>query len=219
MKKTLLLGIAGIFWLSTTAKAQLEKDTKFFGGTLAFNGYSQKNDNGNIGSGTSNSLSVSPSLHFGKFIKQNRMIGLSLGTDIVRNKGKSWTPFSKSESLTTVVSYSLSPYIRHYKLLSPKWAVFLHSSVALSYSHYKVAADYQETYKNDGYSAGIYLAPGIAYWISPRFALETDLNFLSLAAGYQSQPGESNIYFNSAVTSTLNSYFAVRAAWYIQKQK
>ncbi|WP_159471053.1 hypothetical protein [Dyadobacter sp. 3J3] len=219
MKKTLLIGLTAFICYAGSVMAQLQPGVKYVGATINFNGYNQNSDFGyNNNNIKSNLISINPSLQFGKFIKENRMIGIGLGTNIILVNGKTLSSNVVYHGRTTNVAYSLSPYIRHYKSLSPKWAVFLNSSVVLTYSHNKSSGNQLPTTKTDGYAGGIQLTPGISYWITPRFALESDLNFLSLAAGYQSLWGEKNMYFNSAVTSDLTRSFSVRAAWYLQKQ-
>jgi hypothetical protein len=216
MKKKLLLGILGFLCLVVPAQAQLQKGTKYVAATISFNGRHSDNQYDAGSSFKTNTVSIFPSMQFGKFIRENRMIGLGLGANLIFIRTKNQSSSQSYDSGLNSFAYAVSPYIRHYKPLSAKWALFLNSSVNLTYNHYKNFDD-QDSKKQDGYSAGIQLTPGISYWITPRFAVESDLNFLSLAAGYQHLPGARNIYFNSAVTSNLTSYFSVRASWYLQK--
>jgi hypothetical protein len=219
MKKTLLTGLVSLLWLTVPVKAQLQKSTRYVAATINFNGSSQRDYSTpsvlNNFDKTS-SFGLSPSFQFGRFVKENKMIGVGIGADMNFFKSKRSSGGQEQVSVNTNMRYNVSPYIRHYKSLSPKWAIFLNSSIVLSYLHYK-STNYGEAEKSNGYLAGLQLTPGISYWISPRFALETDLNFLSLAAGYQHLPTSKNVYFNSAVTTSLTSYFSVRASWYLQK--
>ncbi|MCF0057919.1 hypothetical protein [Dyadobacter sp. CY356] len=219
MKKTLLIGLTAFIGVAMPVKAQLQKGTKYVAATINFNGSHQASD------GLSNSanydtkystFNLNPSFQFGKFVSENRMIGIGIGTSMAFSKSKSSYSGQDHLSKSGNIAYNLSPYVRHYKLLSPKWAIFLNSSVNLAYLHFKNTSN-GEAKKNDGYSAGLYVTPGISYWITPRFALQTDLNFLSLSAGYNHLPTTKNFYFNSAVTTGLTNYFSVRASWYLQK--
>jgi len=214
MKKNLLLGLVGCLFLAGPVKAQLGKGTKYWGGTLSFSGVNNKSKNDF--SSSVNQLSLSPSIQAGKFIKDNRMIGLGLGATIYYLESKDSNNRPDSKYSTTENSYSLSPFIRHYKSLSPKWAIFLNSSAQLSYMTMKLKI-YGDKRREDGYGAGLQILPGVAYWVSPRFALESDINFLSLGAGYKDFLGAKSVYFNSALTSSLTSYFSIRASWYLQK--
>lgn len=219
MKKTLLIGLTAFIGFVIPVKAQLQKGTKYLGATISFNGNHQSVDyTSSVNNNTSkySAFNMNPSFQFGKFIKDNRMVGIGIGTSMAFSKSKSSYSGQDNIYKSGNIAYNLSPYIRHYKSLSPKWAVFLNSSVNLAYLHFKNTSN-GVAKKNDGYSAGLYLSPGISYWITPRFALQTDLNFLSLSAGYSHLPTAKNFYFNSAVTTGLTNYFSVRASWYLQK--
>jgi len=219
MKKTLLLGVVSLLWLSLPVKAQLQSGTKYVAATINFSGTNQAIDYTPSLSNNKSKYGVfnlNPSFQYGKFVKENRMIGIGFGTSMAFSKLRSAYAGQDFISKSTSVAYNLSPYIRHYKSLSPKWAIFLNSSVSLSYIHSKYSSN-DDVKKTDGYAAGIYLTPGISYWITPRFALETDLNFLSLSAGYNHMPTSKNVFFNSIVTTSLTNYFSVRASWYLQK--
>ena len=223
MKKNLLLGILGYLCLSVPVKAQLQKGTKYVAATISSTGngqhYKDRKDNS---SGKINQISVNPSFQFGKFISDNKMIGVGAGANLNFIKQKSTTTFHSDTYKNNYAAYTLSPYIRHYKPLNTKWAIFLNSSVNLSYLHSKRDIwDYDiwlRDVKRDGYSAGITINPGISYWISPRFALESDINLLSLGVTYQDFDKVKSFTFRSVATSNLTSYFSVRASWYLQKR-
>lgn len=219
MKKTLLIGLTAFIGLAVPVKAQLQKGTKYVAATINFSGSHQVIDfEPSVDNSTTkfNTFNLSPSFQFGKFVRENRLIGIGVGTNLYFTKGISSNAGQDYVSKYNNLSYNISPFIRNYKSLSTKWAIFLNSSVILSYMHYYSTYSNQSL-KRDGYSAGLQLTPGISYWITPRFALETDLNFLSLAAGYQKYPTSKSLYFNSALTTNLTSYFSVRASWYLQK--
>ena len=219
MKKNLLFGIVSLLWLSVPAKAQLQTGTKYVAATISFNGSHQAMDfTPSITNNASKfrTFNMNPSFEVGRFVKENRMIGIGFGTSMAFSKSKSAYAGQDFVYKGSNIAYNLAPYFRQYKSLSPKWAIFLNSSVNLAYMHFKNSNN-DEVKKTDGYAAGIYLVPGISYWITPRFALETDLNFLSLSAGYNHLPTSKNVFFNSIVTTTLTSYFSVRASWYLQK--
>jgi hypothetical protein len=150
------------------------------------------------------------------------MIGVGAGANLNLIKQKYLLPYEGDADKSNYAAYTLSPYIRHYKPLNTKWALFLNSSVNLSYLHSnRDIWDYDiwlRNVKRDGYSAGITVNPGISYWISPRFALESDINLLSLGVTYQDFNKVKNFTFRSVATSNLTSYFSVRASWYLQKR-
>ena len=215
MKKTLLILIMSFLWLAVPVKAQLEKGTKYLGGTVSFGGNYNKLSNGE-GSKT-NQISIQPSFQIGKMTKVNRMIGLEAAAswDFVRFKYDNAGIKVKDGYNRT--SYRLSPFVRQYKPINAKWAIFLHASLDLSYLKTKSLAGYGDDVE-EGYGVGLKIAPGISYWITPRFALESDINLLSLGVGYQDFLNTKSVNFNSALTTSIPSYFSVRASWYFQKK-
>jgi hypothetical protein len=222
MKTNLLIGVLGILWLVLPAKAQLQKGTKYVAATISSTGNGQHHkDRKNNYSEKVNQISVNPSFQVGKFINDNKMIGVGAGANLNFIKQKYISPYGTDTHKNNYATYTLSPYIRHYKPLNTKWAIFLNSSVNLSYLHSNSDIwDYDywmRSVKRDGYAGGITVNPGISYWISPRFALESDINVLSLGVTYQDFNNVKNFTFRSVATSNLTSYFSVRASWYLQK--
>ena len=216
MKIFFLIGIVGCLFLAGPVQAQLQKGTKYLGGTISFGG-SESRPEANAGvKEIQGHFYSNPSVQAGVFIKDKTMIGIGFGSDLnfiwVKGKPAQSLPIYKTNSQ----AYSLSPFIRHYKSLNTKWAVFLNSSVDLSLFNHRIVTD-DFSIKDDGFGVGLQIVPGLSYWITPKFALESDINLLSLGAGYKDLYGTRNFYFNSAVTSDLSSYFSIRASWYFQK--
>ncbi len=213
MIKKIIFSVLGGLFLHIPAMAQLEKGTGYLGATISFNGSHFKFPEQ---SAAINRLAVNPSLQFGKFIRNNVMVGVGIGSShdfysvIDESQGS-----SVNQKMNTNEFY-LSPYIRHYKSLNAKWAIFLTSSARVSIIKSK-RDDGTSTNNDDGYAVGLNVKPGLAYWITPRFSLESDINLLSLDAGYKDFSDVKSFYFRSGVTSKLDGYFSVRAAWYFQK--
>lgn len=218
MKKLFLFGITALFGLVVPAYSQLQKGTTYLAATVTFDGIDRHSEFiNNTSSGSSNSLQINPSVQFGKFFGENKMIGIGFGGPMLMNWGKSRDSNGNESKYNSIYGmYTLSPYIRNYKPLSPKWALFLTSSVDVAYIKSSDKYAGVKT-KRDGFSAGLRIVPGISYWISPRVAIESDINLLSLSLGYRSYQDTKSVYFDSAVTTGLDSYFSVRASWYIQK--
>jgi hypothetical protein len=198
--------------------AQLQKGGKYFAGTLTLDGSNTRPQTLNVSSsGRFNRISVNPSLQAGRFISENRMIGIEVGSSMQINWGKNYSPDGSISHYRGVKgAYNLSPYIRHYKPLHTKWALFLTSSADLAYLK-TIEKRQQEKRNLDGYSAGLNVVPGIVFRINPRFALESDINLLSLSTGYRAFDGDKSFYLTSSVTTGIQSYFSLRAAWYIHK--
>lgn len=215
MKKTLLIGFLSLLWFITPVKAQLEKGTKYLGGTISFGGSNYKPSNES--EPESNQNSFNPSFQIGKMIGTNRMIGLEAGAfwSFVRYKYSMSGTEVKSGNNQSI--YRLSPFVRQYKSINAKFAIFLHTALDLSYLRMKSLDDEKDEIDN-GHEIALRISPGIAYWITPRFALESDINLFSLGVGYQNFLDRKSVNFNSAITTSLPSYFSVRASWYFQKK-
>ena len=216
MKKILLLGIPFFLFLANPVKAQLQKGTKYLAGTISLSGYNSRPDKDVNMPTNFSQVSFSPSFQTGSFVKDRVMVGIGAGASLYYGWSKSRYSGALPDYKENRQTYSLSPFVRHYKSLSSKWAIFLTSSADFLFLRSKLNADPFNIVEN-GFAGGIQVAPGISYWITPRFALESDLNLLSLSVGYRSFQDTNSIFFNSAVTSNLNSYFSVRASWYLQK--
>jgi hypothetical protein len=218
MKKLFLFGITALLGFVVPAYSQLQKGTTYLAGTVTFDGNNRHSEFvNNTSKNASNSLQINPSVQIGKFFGENKMIGIGLGGPMYLNWSKSKDSNGNESKYSSMYGmYTLSPYIRNYKPLSPKWALFLTSFVNVAFIKSTDKYAGVKT-KRDGFSAGLGVVPGISYWISPRFAIESDINLLSLSLGYRSYRDTKSVYFDSAVTTGLDSYFSVRASWYIQK--
>ncbi|MBO9613916.1 MAG: hypothetical protein J7619_14530 [Dyadobacter sp.] len=219
MKKLFLLLLPGMLLLAGQAEAQLQKGTTHFGATIGASGDGarSKSSSGPVEySDKSNSHGIAPSLQTGWMIRDNRMFGFRLTSGIVLRNTKYEGTGPLNHFVNNNYSLSLSPFIRHYKSINSKWALFLQSGVEGSYVWSKTKTN-DAVEKENGYTVGLYVLPGITYWISPRFAIESDLRLLSLAANYTDFNDSKTFTFNAGITSGINSYFGVRAAWYLQK--
>jgi hypothetical protein len=212
MKKTLLIGILSLFWLNIPVKAQLEKGTKYLGGTINLGGSHYKPTLG--GATNTNQVNFNPSLQMGKMIRPNRMIGLEAAASWNIMSYKYENAGIEYKDGMNQSSYTLSPFVRQYKSINAKFAIFLHSALDLSYLRLKS----QHSDAQNGHGIGLRIMPGLSYWITPRFALESDINLFSLGVGYQDFLNTKSVSFKSAVTTSIPSYFSVRASWYFQKK-
>jgi len=215
MKKLFLLLLPGMFFLAGEAEAQFEKGTTHWGATISADG-TGTHSKGNSTDYKTGNHNLSPSIQMGWLIKDNRMFGLRLTSMVALRSSKFEDSGPLNHFSDNYYSLSLSPFIRQYKTLNAKWALFLQSGVEGAYN-WSVSKVDDVSEKEDGYGAGLYVFPGITYRISPRFALETDLQFLSLNVGYSNFAKSEGFNFYAGITSGIGSYFGVRAAWYLQK--
>ncbi|WP_188933910.1 hypothetical protein [Dyadobacter endophyticus] len=215
MKKLFLLLLPGMLLLAGSAEAQLQKGTVHWGTTITANGNNMKNEAPNESESKSSVTNIYPSLQTGWFTRDNFMFGLRLSTSHAFFKTSYDYPGSSGRNSGNSLAVNLTPFIRKYKPISPKWALYLHSGVNLAYLRSKMPMEGGTKYDN-GYSGGVYINPGVVFWVTPRFALESDFNVLSLSANYVSFRDQNQFNLNAGVTSSISQYFGIRAAWYLQ---
>ncbi|PSL28679.1 hypothetical protein [Dyadobacter jiangsuensis] len=218
MKKLFLLLLPGMLFLAGRAEAQLQKGTAHFGATISADGSAMKSkglSSAHQTKGSNNMHNISPSVQTGWMIRDNRMFGFEVNSYFAWRKitSKSTSDYKYIDNYSSV---GLSPFIRHYKPINSKWALFLQSGVDGAYMWTK-KEDSGITKKDNGFAAGVSAHPGIVYWVSPRFAIESDLQLLSLRLAYTDFNSSKNFNFKAGITSGIGNYFGVRAAWYLQK--
>ncbi len=216
MKKLFLLFLPVMLLQAGSAEAQFQKGTKYWGATISANGDFVRSKDLPKMDNVSNNHNIVPSIQAGWLVKDNTMFGLRLSSALALRKGTSELQGTKYESVSNAASVNLSPFIRHYKSINEKWAIFLQTGFEGTYLRSKDRYT-DNTVRENGYGLGIYVLPGISYRITPRFALESDLNVLSLAVNYTNFKDVNNFYFNAGVNSGIQSYFGIRASWYLQK--
>jgi hypothetical protein len=217
MRKLLLLSLLGILCLAGNAHAQLQKGSRYWGTTVSFNGDNSVTEYPTGGKYKGSLFTVAPSVQTGWFFKDNTMFGIALSSAFTLSQNKNSDFNFAYKSKNNYLAFSLSPYLRHYKSLSPKWAIYLHSGFSLGYSRSTTGIN-DDIEHYDSYSGTLYAKPGIVFWIKPRFALESDINLLALSAGYAAGDAGQGFSLNAGVTSSLSQYFGVRASWYLQSK-
>ena len=218
MKKHFLLLLPGMLLLAGKAEAQFEKGTKHWGATISLGGSLQTHKAGDdYGTAKFNDHSLSPAIQFGKFTRDNTMLGLRFSPYFNFNKRSREDTNSDYEANDNYMSFTLSPFIRRYKSLNPKWALFLQPGLNFSYIRSASKSANGEKDHDDGFAAGAYILPGIVYRVTPRFALEADVNVLSFNLLYSNFPSSNSFGFSAGVTSNIQQYFRIRASWYLTK--
>jgi hypothetical protein len=216
MRKLILFSSFGILCLFGEVRAQLQKGTRYWGATIASNGeiYSQdyqlpyKSD-GSI-------FNIYPSLRTGWFFKENTMFGVDLSPSISFSRSKNNFSGTESKYEYNGIAVNLTPYIRKYKSLSTKWLLYVHSGVNLNYIRTKNTSSDESDFAN-GYGAGLNIVPGVAYRLTPRFWLESDISVFNLNLSYLNFNDNNRVSFQTGLRSEIQQYFTLRAAWYIQK--
>lgn len=204
-----------MLFLAERAEAQFEKGTKHWGATIGFSGNSQHQNSGDFYKYSLNNHSISPAVQFGKFTKDNTMLGLRLSSSLSFSKQEQSDRDIDFEGTNNFMSVTLSPFMRRYKSLSSKWAIFLQPGLNISYLRGTSKWTNSEKDHDDGFGAGAYILPGIVYRVTPRFALEADANVLSFNLNYSNLYSKNSIGFDAGFTSNIQQYFSIRASWYL----
>ena len=216
MRKLILFSSLGIMCLIGEVQAQLQKGTRYWGATITSSGeaISQKYDSP-YKSDTKIS-NIYPSLRTGWVFRDNTMFGIDLSPSISFSRSKNNLVGTEIKSGYNAVAVNVSPYIRRYKSLSSKWLLYVHSGVNLSYVRSK---DFQgdESQFENGYGIGLGIVPGVAYRLTPRFWLESDVSVFNLNLSYLNFNDNNSVNFQTGLRSEIQQYFTLRAAWYIQK--
>lgn len=222
MKKTLLIGFLSLLWFITPVKAQLEKGTKYLGGTIGLNGQTYKYDEKDTKSDTRSGSghTISPEMQWGYFLNSSTMIGLGARYSFQWNRSQYDLPGQKNRGNSH--SVQLLPFIRKYKTLGDHWAVFFHAEIGPSHtwSKSKVTGDYAYESKIDYWRHTVSIKPGLSYLFPKKgWVIEGYADVLSLNASYlvsKEGPGEAkNFMFSSGISTDFPTYFSIRVAKYL----
>jgi len=221
MKKLFLLLLPGMLLLAGHAKAQLQKGTKYWGGTISFNGTLHRNqdkfDKDNVSK--IRKPIISPEAQLGWFVSDKVMLGVGLRYSIQQEK----TIYEPSGYKNSTLSQSLQllPFIRRYYSLGDRWALFIHGELAPNYSWWKSKSEDITTVtdKSDIWQYGLAVKPGVVYTFpNKKWSVEAYTNFLSLNFNYMPFPEDHGRQFNvdSGIDTGFPSYFSFRIARHLQ---
>lgn len=204
----------------TESRAQVQKGTKYLGGTVSVKG-EVKNGKGEFDNSTLkiNEHTISPELQWGKFTNATTMIGLGARYGFSWVKYSSGSPASNSSSNISQ-SVTLLPFIRKYKSLGERWAVFLHAEIGPTYNWSKSKSTFSvsDYNKSHNWQYELSVKPGVVYFLPKKnLAIEGYADVLSLGASYTNFPNDSGRNFNFATgfSTDFPSYFTVRIAKYL----
>jgi outer membrane protein len=167
--------------LSVVAQKSTEgfvKGSNFISGQFAFSSTS-------TGEFKTTSIDLSPS--FGYFISNNLSIGLQVG---VTNSQSSFS----GTNLTKVNGFTGGVYARYYTNPTSKFSVF--GSAGLNFGSTNNITD---SLKTTNYSIGF--APGISYFLSDHFAIETTIGSLGFSS---SKPDSEGADATNSINFGLN---------------
>ena len=228
MKKLLLLAMLGglLGWLPSRTRAQ--DRTTYWGGTITLNG-DVRSSRAVFSSSASNKSrhSIAPELQWGRFINTTTMIGLGSRYSFTWNKGESGSPSTPSQNRNSGISQSIAllPFIRKYKPLGERWAVFLHAELGPTYNWRNSKSMFpgwgSSPDKGHNWQYELSVKPGVVYFLPKNnLAIEGYANILSLGATYTDLENDNGrqFIFSTGLSTSFPSYFTIRIAKYIPRK-
>ena len=201
--KNAFLTLLFLFAITLSAHSQISKGTWLLGGDLSFGSNSSTNSVVNTPTTQSNYFNLTPRV--GWFISNNLVIGLSPSY----SSGSQKTT-GNNAGTTTTSGFAIAPFVRYYKPLNEKWAIFAEfNGIGVNFSSSKFegnnAPNIIET-SSQGYSLGIFVRPGVTYFISPKVGIEASLGSLGYGFSHtktkgkntNQQPLEQEMVYNSS---------------------
>lgn len=161
----------------------------------------------------------SPELQWGKFLNSTTLLGIGTAFSFSWDRSSQTTPNYSNQTRSVNHSVGLLPFIRKYKPLGDRWAVFLHGEIGPTYIWNRSENDNltQNDGENHQWQYGLSVKPGLVYFFSKKnLAIEGYANILSFNAQYADfYPGEgSSFKISTGVSSSFPSYFMLRIAKY-----
>ncbi len=223
MQKLLLTGLLFGLIGSAPALAQLQKGTTSWGGTLSLNGNGNSSHNANDKSvfSSSRTHTLAPELQWGVFLNPTTLVGIGTRYSLLWSSSRYVSsPSSEGESRSTQQSVQLLPYLRKYKALNERWALFLHAEAGAGYTwnSYRQQGDSNASSDNDYWRYILSVQPGAVYFFPKGgWAIEGYADILSLNASFV--PSRENvgrsIEFRSGVSTGFPRFITLRIAKYI----
>ena len=164
--KKVLLSLIAVAGLAFTTQAQTEKGNFLLGGNLELN--TDKNDGA---AKTDLNFSVVPSV--GYFFTNNFAVGTGIGYEYA----KTYNATTSAKSTAFVVS----PFLRGYKGINDQFKFFGQLSVPMAFGHNKIGDANGDNFVKTGNnnSVGVALSPGISFFPSKKFGIESSVNGIS----------------------------------------
>jgi hypothetical protein len=203
MKKTFLTLLFFSGFLISTCLAQTNQGSVLLGGSINFSSYneSRKDDFHSIESKTTN-FNISPTV--GYFVANRVAVGSSVGYIYSLSK-------YNSDMLVRGMGFSVAPFVRYYKLLGDKAAIF--GSASVNYARYtakgsNVHQDFTKTpYKRTDTDYGAAFTPGLTYFVSSKIGLEATLG--SIGFGKEQVNYQDGNYHTESTSTDFRAQFGL----------
>ncbi|NBW37398.1 MAG: porin family protein [Cytophagia bacterium] len=182
MRNFVIIAILVLF--TTTVKAQTAKGNMVIGGSFRFSSTTQQTTNDDL---KSSSFGISPS--FGYFVSDNLAVGVNVGFNSVN-----YTNDDKQSE------FDFGPFVRYYKFIADdKFAFTADAGFGLGSGKY----DSQLSGERKTSSFNVYVSPGFAYFFSPKWSLDFQLQGISYSTNDPNKDADNDkgSYFTFGVSS------------------
>ncbi|WP_366136149.1 outer membrane beta-barrel protein [uncultured Maribacter sp.] len=177
---------------------KIEKGSKYLGGSIFFN-FSNSENNSSNGSVEFNNTNMGFAPKLGYAIKDNFIVGLGITSSYSKNN-IDYPMLNSNESENTSTSIGVLPFIRGYKSLGSRLAIYVQAEVNYSKNWRNITSSNSPESTNDGRSIFLGFRPGISFLISNKLALEAGIG----ALGYSSFKTEEENQFNENKSDSFN---------------
>jgi len=194
-----------------TSLGQISSGTILMNGSIGFSSENTQFDtSSNQENYKSNGFSILPKI--GYFLSENLAVGVGFTYSTYRQK-------SGSTIQNKNLNYSFGPFVRYYKFLGEKTAIF--GNAAFDYSK-NITETFNSNLDLSPYTkyknVGVYFTPGLTYFASSKIGLEISLgsigiyknlseNYINTASYYEMKRSGLGTYFGLANTSLgINFY-------------
>jgi len=214
---TLLLGAtAGM------AQAQTEAGKLLMGGNINYSHFDSDNDQQSTSSTSplsykttnkSSQFNFNPQLGF--FLADHLAVGINFNIGFGKQSGSTedylgtLSPSSYA-SKGTSKNFGLGPFVRYYKMLGDKFALYGQLGSGYQYSEQKSTTDNPNvySYRSTAKSGFAALTPGIVFFPTSKIGLEVTVGSLSYYRGKQTSYSSAPSYNNSTSRGTTSSFGA-----------
>lgn len=152
--------IAILVLFTTTVKAQTAKGNMVIGGSFRFSSNTQQTTNDDL---KSSSFGISPS--FGYFVSDNFAVGVNGGFNSIN--------YSNDDKQT---SFNFGPFVRYYKFIADDKFAFT-ADAGFGFGSGKYDSELNVDSKTSSFN--LYVSPGFAYFFSPKWSLDFQLQGIS----------------------------------------
>ncbi len=151
----------------------------FLGGNFGLNMSGGNIDNGTITTDKPTTVSFNISPMVGKFLSENVAVGALINFSFSQNNNNG-TP----EVINSSSTIGITPFLRYYAIKMDKFSIFGQGNIGFSYSGSMSKVNGTSTNGPKTTTLSLNVMPGLAYDVSSKLSLETNINFLNFGFSY-----------------------------------